>query len=113
MEANGLSGMGISGIQSASLSRCELHTAVCDIVTKWLDGQYELDRGAACTMLLHTQHPVQCDDESPGLLQGLVGLIICALHFLSIPPLVLQAQVLVFSVSQQDCSTLCHAPTLT
>ena len=67
MEANGLSGMDISGTQSASLSRCELHAAVCDIVTKWLDGPYEHDRGAACTMLLHTQHPMQCDDKSPWL----------------------------------------------
>ena len=65
MEANGLSGMGISGTQSASLSRCELHTAVSDVVTKWLVGQYEDDKGAACIMLLPSQQSMQCNDKSP------------------------------------------------
>ncbi len=86
MEVNGLNGMGISGTQSANLLRCALHVAVCDVPTNWLVGQYEHDRGAACIMLLHSHHSMKCDDKCPWLLQGLVVLIICALHLLSMSP---------------------------
>ena len=49
-------------------------------------GSMSMIQAAPCIMLLHSQHLLQCDDKSPWLLQGLVVLIICALHLLSMSP---------------------------